>query len=43
MRFGAPHWLALALTSSVFLAAEGWLAGRVGPALDDGWIYLSFA
>ena len=31
------------LSVLAYLVLELLLAGRVGPALDDGWIYLSFA
>ena len=36
-------WLYLGYAIACYLVAEWVLAGRVGPALDDGWIYLSFA
>src|SRR5690606_24239626 len=35
-----PAFGALAL---VYLVAEIALAGRIGPPLDDGWIYMAFA
>jgi hypothetical protein len=36
-------WAAAAVTLLVWFTVEQSVAGRVGPALDDGWIYFAFA
>lgn len=40
---GKWPWAAAAVTLLVWFAVEQFIAGRIGPALDDGWIYFAFA
>lgn len=43
MRLATPACVAAVVGSVVYLGAELLVAGRIGPSLDDGWIYMAFA
>jgi len=43
VRLATPGLIAAAVGGVVYLGAELLVGGRIGPSLDDGWIYMAFA
>ncbi len=43
MKLATPGLIAAATGAVVYLAAELAVGGKIGPSLDDGWIYMAFA
>jgi hypothetical protein len=43
MKLATPGLVAAAVGGVVYLGAELLVGGKIGPSLDDGWIYMAFA